>query len=96
LQFYALYGLYGGTVGYDKSAGLAYLSGTDRGLLQTVPPDALDETAISRQPPFLMNYNRREVRPFARRRDAPDGFEQPGGPPRQKRHSGWNWTRWSS
>jgi hypothetical protein len=51
-------------VGYDKDAGLAYLSDTDRHRLRTVSLDALDKAMVSRQPPFLMNYNWREVRPF--------------------------------
>jgi len=50
--------------GYDETASLAYLSDTDRGSLQTVPLDALDQAMVSRQPPFLMNHNWHEVRPF--------------------------------
>ena len=50
--------------GYDKAAGLAYLSDTDRGSLQTVPLDVLDQAMVSRQSPFLMNHNWHEVRPF--------------------------------
>jgi hypothetical protein len=55
-------------VGYDKAAGLAYLSDTDRHSLQAVPLDTLDRAMVSQQPPFLMNHNWREVRPF----DPPD------------------------
>lgn len=50
--------------GYDKVAGLAYLSDTDQGSLQTVPLDALSRAMVSRQLPLLMNHNWRQVRPF--------------------------------
>jgi len=55
-------------VGYDEAAGVAYLSDTDRHSLRPVPLDALDQAMISQQPPFLMNHNWHEVRPF----DLPD------------------------
>jgi len=51
-------------VGYDEAAELAYLSDTDRGSLQTVPLKMLAKAMISKQPPFLMNHNWRELRPF--------------------------------
>jgi len=50
----------------DEAAGLAYLSDTDRHSLKAVPLDALDRAMVSRQPPFLMNHNWHEVRPFHR------------------------------
>jgi hypothetical protein len=50
--------------GYDQDAGLAYLSDTNRRRLRAVPLDALDEAMVSKQPPFLMNHNWREVTPF--------------------------------
>ena len=51
-------------VGYDEADSLVYLSDTDRHRLRPVPLDALDKAMVSKQPPFLMNHNWREVRPF--------------------------------
>lgn len=51
-------------VGYDEAASLAYLSDTNRHTLRTVPLDALDKAMVSKQPPFSMNHDWREVRPF--------------------------------
>ena len=50
--------------GYDEISGLAYLSDTDRHRLRTVSLAALDKAMVSKQPPFLMEHNWREIHPF--------------------------------